>query len=60
MELLDDEVEIIPAVVGEQARVEGEGDLGEVGLGVLPGKVPHITWKYFSLSLSLKMFWFFC
>ena len=47
LELLDDEVEIVPAVVGEQTRVEGERDLGHVGLGVLPGKVTHVTWKYF-------------
>ena len=43
LELLDDEVEIVPAVVGEQTRVEGERDLGEVGLSVLPGKVTHVT-----------------
>ena len=48
LELLDDEVEIVPAVVGEQTRVEGERDLGEVRLGVLPGKVPHIACKYFT------------
>ena len=35
LKLLDDEVEIVPAVVGKQPGVEGEHDPGEVSLSVL-------------------------
>ena len=39
LHLLDDEVEVVPAVVGKEAGVEGEGDLGQVRLRLLPGEV---------------------
>ena len=39
LKLLDDKVEIVPAVVGEQAGVEGEHDAGEVSLRVLEVEV---------------------
>ena len=38
LHLLDDEVEIVPAGVGEQAGVEGESNDGHVSLGVLEGE----------------------
>ena len=43
LELLDDKVQVVPAVVSEEPRVEGERDLGEVSLGVLPGEVADIS-----------------
>ncbi len=39
LEFFDDKVEIVPPVVGEQTGVEGERDLRNVGLGVVPSKV---------------------
>ena len=39
LKLLDNEVEIVPAVVGEQSGVEGEHDPGEVSLRVLEVEV---------------------
>ena len=39
LQLLDDEVEIIPAVVCEEAGVEGEHDAREICLGVLEVEV---------------------
>ena len=39
LQLLYDEVEVVPSVVGEQAGVEGEGDLGVVLFGVVPAEV---------------------
>ena len=39
LQLLDHEVEIIPAVVGKQPRVEGQGYLGEISLSLVPSKV---------------------
>ena len=39
LELLDDEVQVVPAVVCEEPRVEGERDLGEVCLRVVPVEV---------------------
>ena len=39
LHLLDHEVEVVPAVVGKEAGVEGEGDLGQVRLRLLPGEV---------------------
>ena len=39
LQFLYDEVEIIPAVVSKQAGVEGESNLGEVRLGVVPVEV---------------------
>ena len=39
LHLLDDKVEVVPAVVGKEAGVEGEGDLGQVRLRLLPGEV---------------------
>ena len=38
LHLLDDEVEVVPAGVGEEARVEGEGDHRDVSLRVLEGE----------------------
>ena len=38
LHLLDDEVEIVPAGVGEEAGVEGESNDGHVSLGVLEGE----------------------
>ena len=38
LELLDDEVEIVPAGVGEEAGVEGESNDGHVSLRVLEGE----------------------
>ena len=43
LELLDDEVQVVPAVVCEEPRVEGERDLGEVSLGIVPGEVADIS-----------------
>ncbi len=43
LELLDDEVQVVPAIVGEQSRVEGQRDLGHVGLGVVPGEIFHFA-----------------
>ena len=39
LHLLNDEVEVVPAGVGEEARVEGQGDEGGVGHCVFPGEV---------------------
>ena len=39
LKLLDDKVEIIPAIVSKEAGVEGEGNLGEVCLRVVPGEI---------------------
>ena len=39
LKLLDDEVEIVPAVVGKQSGIEGEHDPREVGLRVLEVEV---------------------
>ena len=39
LQFLDDEVEIIPAIVSKEAGVEGESNLGEVRLRVVPVEV---------------------
>ena len=39
LHLLDDEVEVVPAGVGKQPGVEGEGDDGWVCLRPVPGEV---------------------
>ena len=45
LHLLNDEVEVVPSCVGEEARVEGQGDDGGVGDCVLPSEVlcPTVT-----------------
>ena len=45
LKLLDDEVEVVPAVIGEEARVEAQRDLGVVLLRALPGEVLRLAWK---------------
>ena len=45
LKLLDDEVEVVPAVVGEEARVEAQRDLGVVLLRALPGEVLRLAWE---------------
>ena len=50
--LLDHKVEVVPAVVGKQARVEGEGDVEHVGLCVFPGKVFHLAWKMRNVEME--------
>lgn len=42
-ELFDHEVQVIPPIICEQCRVEGECDLGEVGLGVLEREMLRIA-----------------
>ena len=39
LHLLNDEVEVVPSCVGEEAGVEGQGDDGGVGHRVLPREV---------------------
>ena len=39
LELLYDKVEIVPAIVGEEAGVEGERDLGHVILRPVPREI---------------------
>ena len=39
LQLLYDEVEVVPSVVGKQSRVKGQRDFGHVRLGVLPSEV---------------------
>jgi len=39
LQLLDDEVQVVPTVVGKESGVEGEGDLGDVRLSVVPVEV---------------------
>ena len=39
LHLLNDEVEVVPSCVGEEAGVEGQGDDGGVGDCVLPSEV---------------------
>ena len=39
LHLLNDEVEVVPPCVGEEAGVEGQGDDGGVGHRVLPREV---------------------
>ena len=43
LELLNDEVEIVPSVVREEAGVEGQGDLGDVLLSVVPREVLSLS-----------------
>lgn len=45
LQLLDDEVEVVPAVVGEQPRIEAQRDLGVVLLRALPGEVLRLAWE---------------
>ena len=59
LELLDDEVEVVPAVVSEESGIEGEGDLGVVLLGVLPGEVLGLACKFRKLKAILIQF-FIC
>ena len=46
LKLLDDEVEVVPPVVGEEAGVEGERDLGVVLGGAVPGEVLNLACTY--------------
>ena len=39
LHLLNDEVEVVPPCVGEEAGVEGQGNEGRVGHRVFPGEV---------------------
>ena len=39
LHLLNDEVEVVPSCVGEEAGVEGQGDDGGVGHSILPREV---------------------
>ena len=43
LELLNDEVEIVPAVVREEAGVEGQRNLGDVLLSVVPREVLSLS-----------------
>ena len=43
LELLNDEVEIVPAVVSEEAGVEGQRDLGDILLSVVPREVLSLS-----------------
>ena len=45
LELLDDKVEVVPSIVGKEAGIEGESDLGHVRFRVVPREVLSFACK---------------
>ena len=56
LEFLNDEVEIVPAVVREEAGVEGQRNLGDVLLSVVPREVLSLNDRYKCIGIELDLF----